>query len=154
MYGVVCFFRDQNNRPCKLMLGPPEVSRHAGTVIAHKVRDILKQFKIENKIGYAVFDNATNSDTAMAELGRELGFSGPQRCGRGIGHTINLSAKALLFGDHANAFEEQLIGDAPLIKPEYVLCREKGPVIKFHNLIIEVNRSNSYVSSYKFCCIY
>jgi hypothetical protein len=74
---VLCFFRDQDNRPRKLTLGIPEIGRHVGIVVANEVYDILKKFEIENKIGYAVFDNASNNDTVMARLGQFLGFHGP-----------------------------------------------------------------------------
>jgi hypothetical protein len=37
-----------------------------------------------------------------------LGFDGRRRQGRCISYTINLAAKALLFGKYADAFEEQL----------------------------------------------
>jgi hypothetical protein len=59
---------------------------------------VLIYYGIGHKIGYAVLDNAKNNDTAMEELGKRLGFDGRRRRGRCIGHTLNLFAKALLFG--------------------------------------------------------
>jgi hypothetical protein len=129
------------------MLGLPEVSRHAGTVRAHKVRDILKQFKIENKIRYAVLDNAINNDIIMAELGRELGFSDPQRRGRCIGHTINLSSKALLFGDHADVDSGIPYGS---LQPTVATCWQsdclRKPLVFSSNSNI-VHRKNSSLSA-------
>jgi hypothetical protein len=145
MYGVACFFRDQDNRPRKLTLGIPEIGRHVGTVVADEVYDIFKEFEIENKIGYAVLDNASNNDTAMARLGQLLGFHGLQRRGRCIGHTINLSANALLFGDDVYAFEAQLNGGAPMTQSEHALWRAKGPVGKLHNLVVDIHRSDKCV---------
>jgi hypothetical protein len=54
--GVQCtawlvFFRNQNNRPRKLMLNIPEIGRHVGAVVTNEIYDILKKFEIEIKIG-------------------------------------------------------------------------------------------------------
>ncbi|OBS15334.1 hypothetical protein FPOA_28515 [Fusarium poae] len=107
LYGIACFFRDEHNKPRKIVLGVPEVSvRHSGSNIAAQVLDILTAYQITEKIGYFTFDNAENNDTAMGAIGRELGFTGASRRGRCFGHTVNLSAKALLFGKNASAFEE------------------------------------------------
>ncbi|EJP69829.1 restless-like transposase [Beauveria bassiana ARSEF 2860] len=99
LYGVTCFFRDENN-------------------------------------------NAESNDTVMEVIGGELGFVGSTRRGRCFGHSLNLSAKALLFGHNAAAFEEQLSGAAPLSEAEHTLWRRKGPVGKLHNLVVDVRRSD------------
>jgi hypothetical protein len=143
MYGTACFFRDENNRPCKIVLGVPEVvSRHSGSNIAAEVLAVIDSFEISDKIGYFTLDNADNNDTAMEAIGAKLGFNGARRRGRCFGHTLNLAAKAILFGKSADAFEEQLSGVKPLSEDEHALWRKKGPVGKLHNLIIAVNRSD------------
>ncbi|RKK68471.1 hypothetical protein BFJ71_g17788 [Fusarium oxysporum] len=73
----------------------------------------------------------------MEVIGGELGFVGSTRRGRCFGHTLNLSAKALLFGHNVEAFEEQLSGAAALSEAEHALWRRKGPVGKLHNLVVE-----------------
>ncbi|GKU08409.1 unnamed protein product [Fusarium langsethiae] len=78
----------------------------------------------------------------MEVIGGELGFVGSTRRGRCFGHTLNLSAKALLFGQNVEAFEEQLSGAAALSEAEHALWRRKGPVGKLHNLVVEVRRSD------------
>ncbi|KAG7404303.1 hypothetical protein Forpe1208_v015762 [Fusarium oxysporum f. sp. rapae] len=88
------------------MIGVPEAHRHFGSTIGGEVLDVLHTLGVSpEKIGYFTLDNAENNDTAMEVIGAELGFNGRLRRGRCIGHTINLSAKALLFGKNANAFE-------------------------------------------------
>ncbi|OBS16090.1 hypothetical protein FPOA_27760 [Fusarium poae] len=143
LYGIACFFRDEHNKPRKIVLGVPEVSvRHSGSNIAAQVLDILTAYQITEKIGYFTLDNAENNDTAMGAIGRELGFTGASRRGRCFGHTVNLSAKALLFGKNASAFEEQLSGASVLPEADWESWRSKGPVRKLHNLVYDIFRSN------------
>ncbi|KAH7461855.1 hypothetical protein FOMA001_g18916 [Fusarium oxysporum f. sp. matthiolae] len=143
LYGIACFFRDENSQPRKLALGVPELrTRHFGHNIAAEILDVLDAYGIQDKIGYFTLDNAESNDKAMEVIGGELGFVGSTRRGRCFGHTLNLSAKALLFGHNVEAFEEQLSGEAALSEAEHTLWRRKGPVGKLHNLVVDVRRSD------------
>jgi hypothetical protein len=101
------------------------------------------------KIGYFTLDNAENNDTAMEVIGAELGFDGRLRRGRCIGHTLNLSAKALLFGKNADAFEQQLSGAEALSDTEYAQWRKKGPVGRLHNIVVDVRISHRLIYLFK-----
>jgi hypothetical protein len=68
---------------------------------------MLIYYEIGYKIGYAVLNNAKNNDTVMEELGKRFGFNGRRRRGRCVSHTLNLSAKALLFGQHVKFIEDE-----------------------------------------------
>ncbi|ODA77193.1 hypothetical protein RJ55_06820 [Drechmeria coniospora] len=110
-----------------------------------KVMEVLRQ---SCGLIHVSFDG-WNNDTAMEVIGGELGFIGSTRRGRCFGHTLNLSAKALLFGHKVEAFEEQLsgaaalsAGAAALSEAEHELWRRKGPVGKLHNLVADVRRSD------------
>ncbi|KID81274.1 restless-like transposase [Metarhizium guizhouense ARSEF 977] len=143
LYGIACFFRDENSQPRKLVLGVPELrTRHFGHNIAAEILDVLDAYGIQDRIGYFTLDNAESNDKAMEVIGGELGFVGSTRRGRCFGHTLNLSAKALLFGHNVEAFEEQLSGAAALSEAEHTLWRRKGPVGKLHNLVVDVRRSD------------
>ncbi|KAF5576969.1 restless-like transposase [Fusarium pseudocircinatum] len=143
LYGIACFFRDEHNKPCKIVLGVPEVTiRHNGSNIATQVLDIWTAYQITEKIGYFTLDNAENNNTAMGMIGRELGFNGTFRRGRCSGHTVNSSAKALLFGKNLLAFEEQLSGTPALLESDWESWRSKRPVGKLHNLVHDIFRSN------------
>ncbi|KAG7414965.1 hypothetical protein Forpi1262_v016895 [Fusarium oxysporum f. sp. raphani] len=143
LYGICCFFRDENNKPCKITLGLPEVSaRHTGPNIAAEILDVIESYQIQDKIGYFTLDNAKNNDTAMEIIGGELGFVGARRRGRCFGHTLNLSAKAILFGHDADAFERRISGVGPLTEAEHLIWRKKGPAGKLHNLVIAIHRSD------------
>jgi hypothetical protein len=101
----MCFYRNQNNKLYKLLLGVPNAVRHFGNNIAAEVLEVLYAFGIgPEKIGYFTLDNAENNTTAIAVIGGELGFDGIRHRGRYVGHIINLAAKALLFGNNPDAF--------------------------------------------------
>ncbi|OWT42269.1 reverse transcriptase [Pochonia chlamydosporia 170] len=146
LYGVACFFRDENSQPRKLVLGVPELrTRHFGHNIAAEILDVLDAYGIKDRVGYFTLDNAESNDKAMEVIGGELGFMGSTRRGRCFGHTLNLSAKALLFGHNVEAFEEQLSGAAALSEAEHTLWRRKGPVGKLHNLVVDIRRSDQLI---------
>jgi hypothetical protein len=143
MYGVACFFRGEDGQLRKLVLGVPELcTRHFGHNVAAEILDVLDAYSIRDRIGYFTLDNAEGNDRAMEIIGGELGFVGSTRRGRCFGHTLNLSAKALLFGHNVEAFEEQLSGEAALSEADHSLWRRKGPVGKLHNLVVDVRRSD------------
>ncbi|KAM3450151.1 hypothetical protein NHJ6243_009855, partial [Beauveria neobassiana] len=140
LYGIACFYRDESNKPCKIAIGVPELSsRHSGANIAIQILDVIDQYAIRDKVGYFTLDNAENNDTAMDEIGKDLGFDGRMRRGRCFGHILNLSAKALLFGKNLGAFETELTGEALLAEAEYELWQKRGPVGKIHNIVAEIH---------------
>ncbi|KND92540.1 hypothetical protein TOPH_02791 [Tolypocladium ophioglossoides CBS 100239] len=74
----------------------------------HTRKELRGSVAVElHKIGYFILNNAKNNDTALEIIGRELGFVGARRRGRCFRHTLNLSAKAILFSHDANAFERR-----------------------------------------------
>ncbi|OAQ60851.1 restless-like transposase [Purpureocillium lilacinum] len=110
LYGITCFFRDESSQPRKLVLGVPELrTRHFGHNVAAEILDVLDAYGIRDRIGYFTLDN--------------LGFAASRRRGRCFGHTLNLSAEALLFGHEVKAFEEQLSGAAALSEPPPAACQ-------------------------------
>ncbi|OWT43020.1 restless-like transposase [Pochonia chlamydosporia 170] len=150
LYGIACFFRDEKDRPCKIIIGVPEAHRHFGSTIGGEVLDVLHALGVSReKIGYFTLDNAENNDTAMEVIGAELGFNGRLRRGRCMGHTINLSAKALLFGRNTDAFEQQLSGAEALSDAEYARWRRKGPVGKLHNIVVDVRVTHRLIYLFK-----
>lgn len=129
--GIACFFRDEQNRPLKIVLGLPEISkRHTGENIAAEVFAVLDLFGIRDKVGYTTLDNAANNDTAMDTLGGLLGFDGKRRRVRCFGHILNLAAKALLFGKCADALEldDPCSGAGVVSDAEWATWLKKGPV--------------------------
>lgn len=128
---MTCFLRDEQNRPLKIVLGLSEMSeRHTGQNIAAEVFRTINLFGIRDKVGYVTLDNAANNDTAMDMLGELLGFHGKHRQVRCFGHTLNLAAKALLFGKCADAIELDgpFSGASILSDAEWAGWLKKGPV--------------------------
>ena len=122
LQGVVAFFCNKNDQPQKIVLRVPELEgRHTGINIAEQVNAILESFQIQDKVGYFILDNASNNNTAMEQLGNDLGFDGIGHRVCCFGHIINLAAKALLFGKDANAFKEELSNGLVATQDEYAV---------------------------------
>lgn len=60
-----------------------------------------------------------------------------------------MSAKALLFGKNADAFEQQLSSAEALSDIEYARWRKKGPVGKLHNIVVDVRISHRLIYLFK-----
>ncbi|TGJ83232.1 hypothetical protein E0Z10_g5537 [Xylaria hypoxylon] len=111
LYGIACLFRDQEDRPRRLIISVPGIRvRFTGGNIVGGVIQVLQDYQIEDEVGYFALGNAGNNDTAMDEIGNTLNFPGPgaERRGRCFGHVLNLSARALLYGADFEAFEQDI----------------------------------------------
>jgi hypothetical protein len=143
MYGMVCFFLDNESRTQKLVLGIPEVvQRHTVKTIAVHVLDIIASYEISSKVGYFTLDNATYNDTAMDTIGAALEFNGRSRRVRCFGHILNLVCKQLLFGHDSDAFEDEISADSTIDASRHEAWRRKGPIGKLHNLIVVIHKSD------------
>jgi len=106
------------------------------------VAAIIRAFKIVDRIGYFVLDNATNNDVAIDQLADEFGFIAKERRLRCIGHVINLIAKQLLLGEDPELFELQADAVAANeLRKAVQLWRSKGPIGKLHNIVVWIYRS-------------
>jgi hypothetical protein len=140
---VCCFFRDVNNKPYKPTIGVHELSAsYTGTNIAAKILDVIKAYQIQDKIRYFILDNAKNNDTTIEIISRELGFVSKARQGCCFGHTLNLSAKSILFGHKADRFKRQLSEQEPLSEAKYLLWQKRGLVGKLPNIVVFIHRSD------------
>jgi hypothetical protein len=89
---------------------------------------MLIYYGIGYKIEYAVLNNAENNDTAMEKLGKRLGFDGRRYRERYVGHTLNLSTKALLFGQYVKSIENEATEAQVLSDLEWRKWTKRGPV--------------------------
>ncbi|KAL2418216.1 hypothetical protein ABEF95_004870 [Exophiala dermatitidis] len=67
---------------------------------------------------------------------------------RCLGHIVNLAAKAFLLGDDYDAFmddvavaEQATLRDEQLLAQEQAKWRSRGPIGKFHNIVVYIRRS-------------
>lgn len=120
---------------------------HTGENQAELILSIIKEFNLQDKIGYFVTDNAKNNDTAIDTIFRTLRpeWSEEQRKARRLrclGHVINLAAQAFLYGKDIDAFEINMLAvrECSDLKKELELWRQRGPVGKLHNVITFICR--------------
>lgn len=121
---------------------------HSGENQAQIIISVIKDYGLEDNIGYFVTDNATNNDTAIdavlsklcPHLTKKQKKARRLRC---LGHVINLSAKAFLYGKEVEEFiiSAELSKATSDTQKELELWRKRGPISKLHNLIIFICRT-------------
>ena len=145
-------------------LGMKEVfGEHKGEYLAPVVHDVLKEYEIENKLGWFMSDNASNNDTMLKHLSQEIqraggeGFNVETRRLRCMGHILNLAVKLLLFNGNVSALGKELqeiVADVQEDSPRRTEARKRewrarGVVGRLHNIVIyirgSIQRRNSYL---------
>ncbi len=123
------------------------------------VLDVLSVYAIRNRLGYFVMDNATNNDTMLEAIAREfqavdgIYYDPIEHRLRCIGHVINLSVQAFLFGRHPDIENGRRArgedgGDDPSNK-ELQDYRKLGPQGKLHNIIVYIMRSPQRIQKFR-----
>ena len=142
--GVVVHYLASDLKARSLLIGLKEVEgSHSGENIAATVLPVLQDFELTDRIGYFISDNAAPNDLAVEALCRELKLADATalrlRC---LGHIINLSAKAFLYGNDEESFDFE-VDEMSAMKFEMrqalellVFWRKKGPIGKLHNLVL------------------
>lgn len=121
---------------------------HSGENQAEIIIEVIKDYDLGSRLGYFVTDNAYNNDTAVEIVVAHFFRSWTEKKRRSrrlrcLGHVINLSAKAFLYGKEFDAFErdiENVREHSELLK-ELNIWRKRGPVGKLHNIITFICRS-------------
>jgi len=121
---------------------------HSGYNIAQVLLQVLDNLEIPEKIGYIITDNATNNDSALAELGkmlekRSIVFNPETSWIRCFGYVINLVVKGFLWGSNWEAFKTNIAHNIDILKEGERLqtWRKKGPMGKLHNIGIWILRT-------------
>jgi len=114
---------------------------HSGSNIAGALWNILERFELRRKIGYITPDNATNNNTAIAELAVyfediRFEFNPQQSRVRCFGHIINLVVKAFLWGEDWQEFKAEISTEPEIQKAASALklWQKKRPLGKLHNI--------------------
>ena len=124
---------------------------HTGEHLSQQLYNICQNYDITNRIGYFMMDSATNNDTCIQSYYRQLCFPTTPSADsvnqyynkyrlRCFGHIINLTVKAMLFGDAATTFEmEDCLLEVSEDPKDYLLrienWRKKGPIGRLHNIV-------------------
>jgi hypothetical protein len=125
---------------------------HTGLYCAQILSEVLLEYDLAEQFGFFMADNAETNDVAIKAVLSTLrpdvkDFN--SRRGRCIGHIINLAAKAFLFGQDTEAFENIVEGvnestplDSERMRTAQIAWRKKGPLGKLHNIVIFIRSSS------------
>jgi hypothetical protein len=142
----------------KRMLGT-----HHGEDISEAILPVLEEYKIGPNLGVFVADNADSNDTAIRAMLQVLRPDlNIEDCrSRCLGHILNLAAKAFLFGKETSAFEDavDLVNEndeaveSDKMKKAQDLWRKKGPVGRFHNIVVFIRSSPQRREAFRRCLV-
>ncbi|RKK17352.1 hypothetical protein BFJ67_g17708 [Fusarium oxysporum f. sp. cepae] len=150
-------FIDRSNLyQSRLLAFRRQIRSHAGENIAYTVRNVVRDWGIDRKLGVSICDNAASNDVCLRSLYTTLDASvtradtGARRM-RCFGHIFNLVAQAFLYGDDAASFELQSEAYGMLERAEEDLehWRAKGPVGKLHNIVKFIRASPQRTEAFK-----
>jgi hypothetical protein len=121
---------------------------HSGEEIALVLISIIKEWRLEDRLGVFVADNAEANDVAVRHIVADLlpAIEPQSRRSRCLGHIVNLAAKAFLFGTDVEAFEMAVnipeVGlESSTAQKAQAEWRKKGPVGKIHNIVQYIRSS-------------
>ncbi|KAF4332993.1 ribonuclease H [Fusarium beomiforme] len=131
-------------------------SAHSGENLASSLIDIVHEWEIEGRVGCAISDNMTANDTCLYYMYQRLDPSMrpvdiKARRMRCYGHTLNLVARAFLFGKDAESFEleSDINGMRGLVEQDLGHWRTKGPIGKLRNIVKFIRSSPQRSEQFK-----
>jgi len=147
--GCVAHFIDKNGKRRTAVLALRElVGEHSGENMADVLLHIFNDYKISDRIGYFMADNASSNDTCIDLVLQALypKMSKKQRLRRRLrcfGHITNLCAQAFIIGKDAEKICRDLEaayreGDLRRIGE---LWRKRGAIGRLHNIIRYIRAS-------------
>ena len=115
---------------------------HSGENLAVTLGRVVREWKIEDRVGTVISDNASSNDNCLVnfygDLDAEMGSADIRaRRMRCYGHILNLVARAFLYGEDFEAFEaeSQVFDLLGRYEDDLRHWRKKGPVGKLHNVV-------------------
>lgn len=156
--GVVAHYLDSNYRPKTTLLALRSTyGSHTGETMMEHLQEVIKDYRISNKLSFFMADNASNNDKAIRLLAAHFDFHPTKSRLRCTGHTTNLVCKSILYGVNVDCLEEALRSDtseaeglyddsvaaferelraADGYQPMLHIWRKKGPLRKLHNIVV------------------
>ena len=162
MLGITAHYLDERLRVKTVLLGlKPMYGAHSGVAIAEELLTTMREFKISDRVGYFIADNASNNDTALQEVAKEIDIDPLRQRIRCHAHVLNLVAKAILHGTDSDCFadaatvasqlDSTVSGHSSMTfkQPAHfnnnsaglAAWRKKGALGRCHNLIYHVKAS-------------
>lgn len=147
--GAVAHYIDKTGRRREALLGLRELEgEHSGENMADALLKLIHDYKIRGRVGFFMADNASNNDTCIDLILRNLhpDMTKKQRLRRRLrclGHIINLCAQAFLVGQDADKICKELEsayrdGDMKNIGE---LWRKRGAIGRLHNIVRYIRAS-------------
>ncbi|TVY74944.1 putative AC transposase [Fusarium oxysporum f. sp. cubense] len=150
------FIDRRHSYQSRLLAFKRQIGSHAGENIAYTIRNVVRDWGIDCKLGVSICDNAASNDVCLRNLYTSLDASITRadteaRRMRCFGHILNLVAQAFLYGDDAASFELQSEAYDMLERVEEDLehWRAKGPVGKLHNIVKFIRASPQRTETFK-----
>ncbi|KAM5527636.1 transposase-like protein [Fusarium oxysporum f. sp. phaseoli] len=140
---VTAHFLDrQGKHQSRLLALRRQLGCHSGESLAVTLGQVVREWKIEDRVGTVISDNASSNDSCLVnfygDLDAEMSLADVRaRRMRCYGHILNLVARAFLYGEDFESFEAESQVFDLLGRREDDLrhWRKKGPVGKLHNVI-------------------
>jgi hypothetical protein len=154
---VFAHFIDQlGHQQSRLLALRRQFGAHSGENLAGSLIDIVHEWEIEGRVGCAISDNMTANDTCLYYMYQRLDPSMrpvdiKSRRMRCYGHTLNLVARAFLFGKDAESFEleSDINGMRGLVEQDLDHWRTKGPIGKLRNIVKFIRSSPQRSEQFK-----
>ena len=145
MLAVTGHWTSANYTAETMLLGIREVDGpHEGVNIGKVVYDIAEGFRIADKLGYFMGDNASNNGTTIRNVNSRIresggiGFDTEERRLRCWGHIMNIVVKGLLFGPKMKKLVKECRPDETVdsyVEAQTLRWRALGAVGKAHNIV-------------------
>ena len=158
LLGIIAHYIDEQYQPKNVLLALRNTyGAHSGVNMKHHLLEVVREYKISNKVIFFMADNASPNDTALELLESELNINAAESRLRCTGHVINLVCKAILYGTdvhcvnevirHSESDDDTTLYDSSVSQFEKALrskddvdklkaWRKKGPVGKLRNIVV------------------
>ncbi|KAK5994684.1 Putative AC9 transposase-like protein [Cladobotryum mycophilum] len=155
--GVTGHFLSSNgSQQQRLLALKQHPGAHSGEKLATTLKEVIYDWGIQDQLGTIISDNASNNDTCLLHLFNALDPSmteediGERRI-RCYGHILNLVARAYLYGQNSESFEQesQLHILADHLDDDLEHWRKKGPIGKLHNIVKFIRASPQRTEEFK-----
>jgi hypothetical protein len=150
------FIDRRHSYQSRLLAFKRQIGSHAGENIAYTIRNVVRDWGIDGKLGVSICDNAASNGVCLRNLYTTLDASITRadteaRRMRCFGHILNLVAQAFLYGDDAASFElhSEAYDMLERVEEDLEHWRAKGPVGKLHNIVKFIRASPQRTEAFK-----